>query len=105
MYSNSSIRWDRRTRGRTDAIFQLYSRGLSTGKDAYIYNFSRHACAENAQLMTQEYLNALQELEENPELTVEEVTRRHSSNIKWDRELMNNLEKDKKNRIRGELHP
>ena len=79
-----------------DAIFQLYSRGLSTGKDAYIYNFSRHACAENAQLMTQEYLNALQELEENPELTVEEVTRRHSSNIKWDRELMNNLGRIKK---------
>ena len=79
-----------------DAIFQLYSRGLSTGKDAYIYNFSRHACAENAQLMTQEYLNALQELEETPELTVEEVTRRHSSNIKWDRELMNNLGRIKK---------
>ena len=79
-----------------DAIFQLYSRGLSTGKDAYIYNFSRHACAENAQLMTQEYLNVLQELEENPELTVEEVTRRHSSNIKWDRELMNNLGRIKK---------
>ena len=79
-----------------DAIFQLYSRGLSTGKDAYIYNFSRHACAENVQLMTQEYINVLQELEENPELTVEEVTRRHSSNIKWDRELMNNLGRIKK---------
>ena len=84
-------------RGRTDdAIFGLYSQGVKTGKDAYIYNFSRHACAENAQLMTQEYLNALQELEENPELTVEEVTRRHSSNIKWDRELMNNLGRIKK---------
>ena len=79
-----------------DAIFQLYSRGLSTGKDAYIYNFSRDACAENARLMTQDYLNALQELEENPELTVEEATRRHSSYIKWDRELMNNLGRMKK---------
>ena len=40
-----------------------------------------------------------QELEENPELTVEEVTRRHSRKIKWDRELMNNLEAKEKNRI------
>ena len=46
--------------------------------------------------MIQDYLNALQELEENPELTVEEVTRHHSSNIKWDRELLNNLHRRKK---------
>ena len=32
-----------------DAIFSLYSRGHVTGRDAYIYNFSRDACAENAQ--------------------------------------------------------
>ena len=84
-------------RGRTDdAIFGLYSQGVKTGKDAYIYNFSRDACAENAQRMTQDYLNALHELEENAELTVEEVTRRHSSKIKWDRELMNNLGRIKK---------
>ena len=55
-----------------DAIFGLYSQGLKTGRDAYIYNFSRNACAENAQRMTQNYLNALQEREDNPELTVDE---------------------------------
>ena len=84
-------------RGRTDdAIFGLYSQGVKTGKDAYIYNFSRDACAENAQRMTQDYLNALHELEENAELTVDEAMSRHSSNIKWDRELMNNLGRIKK---------
>ena len=41
-----------------DAIFGLYSRGLETTRDAYIYNFSRDACAENARLMTQDYLAA-----------------------------------------------
>ena len=46
--------------------------------------------------MTQSYLNALQELEDNPELTVEEVVRRHTSGIKWDRELKGNLRKRKK---------
>ena len=42
-----------------DAIFGLYSRGLATSRDAYIYNFSRDVCAENAQRMTQSYLAAL----------------------------------------------
>ena len=79
-----------------DAIFRLYSRGLATGKDAYIYNFSRDACAENARRMTRDYLNALQECEDNPELTVDEAVRCHSSNIKWDGELKDNLRRPKK---------
>ena len=32
-----------------DAIFKVYSNGYQTGKDNYIYNFSRDVCAENAQ--------------------------------------------------------
>ena len=86
---------DTRTGNADDAIFGLYSRGIATGKDAYIYNFSLYACVENAQRMTQSYLNALQELEDNPELTVEQVVRRHTSGIKWDRELENNLRRRK----------
>ena len=35
--------------GRTDeAIFKLYSNGYKTGRDAYVYNFSRDACTKNA---------------------------------------------------------
>ena len=83
--------------GRTDdTIFRLYSRGLATGKDAYIYNFSRDVCAENARRMTQDYLAALSELETNPELTVDEVASRHIANIKWDGELKDNLQRKKK---------
>ena len=79
-----------------DAIFKLYSNGYKTGKDAYIYNFSREVCAENAKRMTQDYIAALAELEENPELTLDEVMSRHNSNIKWDRELKDNLKRKKK---------
>ena len=51
--------------GKTDdAIFKLYSRGLATGRDAYIYNFSRDDCAKNARAMVGDYLGALRELEE-----------------------------------------
>ena len=70
-----------------DAIFRLYSLGLATGRDPYIYNFSRDACVENACLMTQDYLAALSELKANPELTIDKVASRHHLNIKWNREL------------------
>ena len=76
-----------------DAIFRLYSLGLATGKDAYIYNFSRDVCAEIARRMTQDYLAAISAIKANPKLTVGEVTRRHSSNLKWDRELEKNLKR------------
>ena len=79
-----------------NTIFRLYSRGLATGKDAYIYNFSRDACAENGRRMTEVYLAALAEMEEDPELTEHEAARRHSSSLKWDGDLRNNLRRMKK---------
>ncbi len=74
-----------------DAIFRLYSRGLATSRDAYIYNFSRAACTENAERMTQDYLAAMSELEDSPENIVNEITQRYTVNVQWDRELENNL--------------
>ena len=86
--------------GRADnAIFQLYSLGMSTNRDAYVYNFSHKACAENAQQMTQEYLAAISELEENSNLSVDEVVRLYSTNIKWDDTLKNRLKQGKKTKF------
>ncbi len=87
--------------GRTDeAIFQLYSNGYKTGKDAYLYNFSRDACTKNARKMVDDYLGALRELDEfrngSPtDEVIHEITGRHSSNLRWDRELKNNLKRRK----------
>ena len=80
-----------------DAIFKLYSNGYKTGRDVYVYSFSRDACAENARKMVDDYLGALRELEDSksPDLTVDEVARRHSSNLRWDQELTNNLRRRK----------
>ena len=64
-----------------DAIFKLFSSGYKTSRDAYIYNFSRNACAENALRMTQDYLAALSEMEANSGLTKNVAARRHTSNI------------------------
>ena len=41
--------------------------------------------------MTQDYLSAMSELEENPELAANEVARQYTANVQWDRELENNL--------------
>ena len=87
--------------GRTDeAIFKLYSNGYKTGKDAYLYNFSRDACTKNARKMVDDYLGALRELDEfrngSPtDEVIHEITGRHSSNLRWDRELKNNLKRRK----------
>ena len=72
-----------------DAIFKLYSNGYQTGRDAYIYNFSHDACAENAQQMIGDYLAAISDLEKFPELTLAEVMERHNS-INWDDTLERN---------------
>ena len=80
---------------RDEAIFRLYSPGLATGRDGYIYNFSRETCAEKGQRMTQNYLAALSELAENHNLTVDEAVLRNSSYVKWNRELKNDLKRKK----------
>ena len=79
-----------------DTIFGLYSRGLSTGRAAYIYNFSHDACVESARRMTEDYHSALSDMERNPQLTTDEAARFHSSNIKWDNQLKDNLQRKKK---------
>ena len=78
-----------------EAIFELYSRGLATGKDAYLYNFSHDTCLKNAQLAIKDYQGAMHNHKENPNLTVDQVSRLHSSHIRWDQELKNNLKRKK----------
>ncbi len=80
--------------GKTDeAVFRLYSRGLETARDAYLYNLSRDACAENARRMVDDYSSALREakIHKNFDLTLDDITKRHSSNLRWDAGLKKRL--------------
>ena len=82
--------------GKADkAIFKLYSRGLATSRDAYIYNFSRDACTTNAYAMVGDYQGAMLVREEHADYTIDQATGRYSSNLRWDRELKNNLRRSK----------
>ena len=84
--------------GKTDdTIFKLYSRGLATSRDAYIYNFSHQACGKNVRAMIDDYLGALQELSAGNQgsLKLDDIVKRHSSNVRWDLNLKNNLKRKK----------
>ena len=74
-----------------EAIFRLYSRGLATSRDAYIYSFSRDACAENARRMVGDYRAAIRVREKRPGYGVDEAAQSYAQNLRWDRELRNNL--------------
>ena len=76
-----------------DALFQLFSSGYKTSRDAYLYNFSRESCAENARRAGEDYMNAMQVAEERPEYQLDDTVRDHSNHIRWDRELKNNLKR------------
>ena len=84
--------------GRMDeAIFSLFSNGYKTGRDAYAYNFSRDVCGANADAMIDGYMAALREQNENedPHVSVDDIANRNSSQVRWDRELKNNLRRRK----------
>ena len=76
-----------------EAIFRLFSNGYKTGRDAYVYNFSRDACAANARKMVGDYMGAMQVLEERPDYTVDEAARPNSSHLRWDDKLKRQAER------------
>ena len=85
-----------------DAVFRLYSRGYVTSRDAYTYSFSRDSCEANARGMVREYMAAMVLRERRPKYGVDEAADRHSSHVRWDRELKNNLRRGKRTSYSGE---
>ena len=81
-----------------NAVFKLYSRGLSTGRDAYVSNYSKDSCEINAQAMVENYMGAMEELEKinQKQIIFNEVVRQHSANLHWDGDLKKNLRLKKK---------
>ena len=79
-----------------DATFMLFSNGYKTGKDAYLYNYSYDACAENARLMIENYTSVLHVREDRAQYTVDEAVRKSSDNVIWDQALKDRLKRKKK---------
>ena len=76
-----------------DVIFKYYSNGYYTGKDPYLYNFSRIALTTNVREMIADYTAALEVLgtQRGKGRDVDETCRTHSANIRWDATLKSKL--------------
>ena len=83
--------------GKTDeTVFRLFSNGYKTGRDAYLYSFSRAACAENARKMVGDYQDASEVREEYPAYTVDDPANRHSSRMRRDQALKDEPDRDRR---------
>ncbi len=80
-----------------DAVFRLFSNGYKTSRDVYLYNFSRDACADNARRVVENYRAALRDWSDtgsDPE-DVDTIAARHSSHVRWDAQLKDNVRRRK----------
>ncbi len=92
---------DKATKGKPDTpgIFQNYSNGLKTNRDAWVYNFSRDAVESNVQRMIGFYNQNVEGYQkaklENPDLAVEEFIDFDSTKFAWDRINKNDARRGK----------
>ena len=76
-------------------IFKTYSGGVKTGRDAWVYNFTRNSLIENVQGMIDVY-NAEGDRwnrRDNPRVRVNDFVMYDDTRIKWDRELRQQLQR------------
>ena len=78
-----------------DTIFDLYSSGYKTGRDAYTYSFGKETCATHAKGMVDDYTGALHGLEFGGSSSINQIIKHHSNHLKWDGDLKNNLRQKK----------
>lgn len=88
---------------KSGAIFKLYSRGLETARDAWIYNFSKQCLSNNVRKMITFYNNqvrdygiALGKSTNRSRLLVEDFIDKDPKKISWSRSLKKDLSKAKK---------
>lgn len=82
--------------GSTPSVFTLYSRGITSGRDAWAYNFSKHAVARNMRAMIACYN---QELKRYQASKTSEIARnfviRDPTKISWDGTLEHSFQRRK----------
>ena len=77
----------------TDVIFKIYSRGVATCRDAWAYNFSYSALAENINKTVDTYNEQVSrwELRSNRDANVDEFVSNDNARISWSESLKRNL--------------
>ena len=80
-----------------DVIFQIYSNGVKTNRDAWAYNFNRNALAENMSGMIETYNEQVIKWERRAirDINVDDFVISDRAKISWSETLKRNLQKGK----------
>jgi predicted helicase len=96
-----SIEPDKKFNHKTKSFFILNGPGIVSSRDAWVYNYSKKAVADNVQNMISFYNKQVEEYKlskvSNSKITVEEFIDTNPEKISWTRALRNDLNK-------GEVH-
>jgi len=81
----------------TDAIFKIYSLGVSTNRDAWVCNFNRNALTENMNQMIETYNDQVSKWERRLDrnTNVDDFVISDDKKIKWSRNLKRELKRNK----------
>ncbi len=75
------------------AVFGLFSNGYKSGRDGYVYNFSREILAESANKMVKGYQSALQMRQKRPGYRIRQSSGGDGKSVHWDDKLQRQAEK------------
>ena len=80
-----------------DVIFQIYSNGVKTNRDAWAYNFNRNALAENMRGMIETYNEQVLKWQhrEDRDANVDNFVNYDDTKIKWSRDLKAKLKRER----------
>ena len=81
------------------AIFKTYSLGVSTNRDAWVYNLNPESLAENVQRTIRAYNLCVLEWQETASpsgITVDDFAAQHTRDIKWSRDLKAKLKRGRR---------
>lgn len=83
-------------------IFETYSMGVKSNRDAWVYNHSPRTLKINVESMIAFYNQEVSRLANTPKSMKSEEVNRDSKNIKWTTDILSELEKDRLHEIKNE---
>ncbi len=81
----------------TDVIFKIYSLGISTNRDAWVFNFNRNGLAKNINRLIECYNSEVARWQQrsNRDINVDNFVLSDDRKIKWSRNLKRELNRNK----------
>ena len=93
---------DKRKKIDTPAIFEMYSHGAVSSRDAWVYNFSRKSLSKNVRTTIDYYNNELSRyIEKQPDQSIRDWVRYSDSSISWSRGFLKDLQQENRKTFRS----